>query len=216
MARIICLANSYKGGGQRCVAGIDIDTGKWVRPVPQNPNRAVTAARRLIDGQEPQMLDIIEIPLEDYGPDEGCQPENRLLKPGKWKKVGRITAQDLLKYCQDDTVILHTHQDYVPPEFFTTHPKTEWRSLQLVHTSNVRFVLNPWQKWRARFHDGTRTQLALKITDPVVLDKLRNGTNISENCIMTVSLATPWKPPDKPEEPERCYKMVAGVVELRI
>jgi hypothetical protein len=214
MARIICLANSYKHGG-RCIAGINPESGVWVRPIPDTKDRAITEPMMLIDGKEPQVLDVIEIPIEAYGPDEGCQPENRLLKPGKWKKVGRITAQYLLKYCQDDTVILHTHQDYVPPEFFTTHPKTEWRSLQLVHTSNVRFVLNPWQKWRARFHDGTRTQLALKITDPVVLDKLRNGTNISENCIITVSLATPWSPANS-DQPKRCYKMVAGVVELRI
>ena len=30
--RIICLANSWKIQ-ERCIAGIDIDTGKWVRPV---------------------------------------------------------------------------------------------------------------------------------------------------------------------------------------
>jgi hypothetical protein len=86
MAKIICLTNSYKGGGQRCIAGIDSDTRIWIRPVPDNRNRAVTSAMRLIYGKEPQVLDILEIPLEHFGPDEGCQPENRLLKPEKWKK----------------------------------------------------------------------------------------------------------------------------------
>ncbi|MCJ7778229.1 MAG: hypothetical protein MUP16_07945 [Sedimentisphaerales bacterium] len=64
MARIICLANSYKHGG-RCIAGIDQDTGKWIRPVPDSKGGAVTSAMRLIDGKEPQILEIIEIPIVD-------------------------------------------------------------------------------------------------------------------------------------------------------
>ncbi len=86
MARIICLANSTRPGG-RCIAGIDIETEEWVRPVSRSINRAITWDMRNIEGEEPQILDVIEIPLEDHGPDEGCQPENRLVKPGKWRKV---------------------------------------------------------------------------------------------------------------------------------
>lgn len=214
MARIICLANSYKHGG-RCIAGIDPDTGKWVRPIPDTKNRAVTSDMRLINGRDPQILDIIEIPLEDYGPDEGCQPENRLLKPGGWKKVGQITTQDLLKYCEDDTVILHNHQEYVLPDFFARLPRSEWRSLQLVDNANVRFNPDGFDpnKWRACFQDGKGSYLDLKVTDPVVLDRLRNDEKISKNCIMTVSLATAWSPQDS-DQPERCYKMIAGVIEL--
>jgi len=213
MARIICLANSYKHGG-RCIAGIDADTGKWVRPVPDSKSRAITSDMRLINGREPQILDVIELPLEDDGPDEGCQPENRLLKAGRWKKVGQITAQDLLKYCEDDTVILHNHQEYVLPSFFTETPKSKWKSLQFVHNANVRFcrAYDP-QKWRVHFQDAKGHILDLKLTDPVISGKLRGGKNISKNCIMTVSLATAWKPQDS-NQPERCYKMVAGVVEL--
>ncbi|MFP5272720.1 dual OB domain-containing protein [Coleofasciculus sp.] len=32
MKKIICLANSRKLD-ERCIAGIDLNTGKWVRPV---------------------------------------------------------------------------------------------------------------------------------------------------------------------------------------
>jgi len=214
MARIICLANSYKGGGERCVAGIDIDTRKWIRPVPDSKSRAITSAMRLINGREPQILDVIEIPLEDYVPDEGCQPENRLLRPGSWKKIGQIIAKDLLKYCEDDTVILHDHQEYVLPSFFGKTSKSKWKSLQLVHNSNVHFcrAYDP-QKWRVCFQDGKGFELDIKLTDPIISDRLRSGEKISKNCIMTISLATAWSPKDS-EQPERCYKMVAGVVEL--
>jgi hypothetical protein len=215
MAKIICLANSYKGGGERCIAGIEPDTGNWIRPVSDIKDGAITPNMRLINGREPQALDIIEIPLENSGPDEGCQPENRLLKPGKWTKVGRITPQDLLEYCEDDTVILHNHQEYVLPEFFTTLPKNKWRSLQLVQKQNVKFVhdsLDP-KKWRVLFQNGMGHTLNLKLTDPLISSRLRNNEKISNICILTVSLATPWSPQGS-NQPERCYKMVAGVVEL--
>ena len=86
MAQIICLANSYKTGG-RCIAGIDIETGEWIRPVPENINKAIRD-QRMINGREPKLLDILEIPVENYGPDERCQPENRLLKRGRWTRKG--------------------------------------------------------------------------------------------------------------------------------
>jgi hypothetical protein len=55
--------------------------------------------------------------------------------------------------------------------------------------------------------------LDLKLTDPLTSDRLRNNEKISKNCILAVSLATPWSPRGS-DQPERCYKMVAGVVEL--
>jgi len=212
MAIIICLANSYKHGG-RCIAGIDLETGEWIRPVPNTPEQAITPNMRLINGNEPRVLDIIEVPLENYGPDNGCQRENRLLLPGRWKKVGQVVARNMLRYCEDDSLILHNHDNNVAPEFFSQMPKSQWKSLQLVHNSSVTFVRNPWGKWRAHLRDAARVSLDLKVTDPIVLEKLRNAENISRDCILTVSLATPWKPKDS-EEPQLCYKMVAGVVEL--
>jgi len=212
MARIICLANSYKHGG-RCIAGIDPETGAWIRPVPNTAEQAITPSMRLINGNEPRILDIIEIPLENYGPDNGCQPENRLLKPGKWKIVGRITAKYLLQYCEDDTVILHNHIDHVVPSFFGKTPKNKWRSLQLVRNSEARF--NSAYKegqWRVWFKDGCGHTLNLKLTDPIVSDRLRKGEKVGRDCILMISLGTPWKPKDRDQA--LCYKIAAGVVEL--
>ena len=63
MATLICLANSWKYG-ERCIAGIDIHTGQWVRPVCDRfPDGQVPADIRLIDGDEPALLDILSIPL---------------------------------------------------------------------------------------------------------------------------------------------------------
>src|SRR4030042_4616897 len=105
-----------------------------------------------------------------------------------------------------ETYLMETALEYVMPEFFTNLPKNKWRSLQLIHNLNVRFVTayEP-SKWRAVFRDGKGTILDLKITDPIISDRLRRKEKISKNCILTVSLATPWSPDVK--KPPLCYKV---------
>jgi len=213
MAAIICLANSYKHGG-RCIAGIELTSGKWVRPVPDTEAKAITEDVRLIDNCEPGIRDVIEIPLADPAPDDGCQPENVWIRPGPWTRLDRITEYFLLKHCQDSSIILHNHDDRVSPEYFRSIPRSQWRSLQLVHVKDLECAPDPRGKWRAHFRDGKGFPLRLKVTDPIILDKLNNDRTISSECILTVSLAAPWKPKDS-DEPEQCYKLVAGVIELQ-
>ena len=52
----------------------------------------------------------------------------------------------------------------------------------------------------------------MRVTDPVTCERLEQGENISKDCLLTVSMATGWSP-DK-RTAKRCYKFVAGVVEL--
>ena len=69
LKRIICLANSEKLR-ERCIAGIDLDTGKWVRPVCDNlypEDGRVPKLIRLVEGREPELLDILEVPISDSG-----------------------------------------------------------------------------------------------------------------------------------------------------
>jgi hypothetical protein len=69
LKRIVCLANSWKLE-ERCVAGIDLDTEKWIRPVCDSvypENGKVPKSARLIEGREPELLDILEIPLAETG-----------------------------------------------------------------------------------------------------------------------------------------------------
>ncbi|MDJ0553135.1 MAG: hypothetical protein QNJ68_01565 [Microcoleaceae cyanobacterium MO_207.B10] len=87
MTQIVCLANSWKNG-ERCIAGIEISSKKWVRPVSSLNDGRIPFNIRQIQGKEPQLLDILEIPLEDSGPDFGFQSENRSILPGEWQKVG--------------------------------------------------------------------------------------------------------------------------------
>ena len=70
--KIICLANSYKHNG-RCIAGID-EAGRLVRPASSSEKRSIDKQSRTIDGGEPQILDVLEIPLYAHGSVDGCQP----------------------------------------------------------------------------------------------------------------------------------------------
>ena len=210
--KIICLANSYKHNG-RCIAGID-ETGRWVRPVSSSQKRAIDKKTRIIDGTEPQILDVLEIPLHAHGPVEGCQPENKLLKSGQWKRIGRIKPEDLLRYCEDDSVILHNNRDHIPASCFRMIPTYGWKSLQLIRNDNVIFEQdeNNKARWRANFVNSKGTALSLGVTDPAACERLEQGENISKDCLLTVSMAAEWSPDKKTVK--RCYKFVAGVVEL--
>ncbi|MHC4076707.1 MAG: dual OB domain-containing protein [Planctomycetota bacterium] len=210
--RIICLANSYKHNG-RCIAGID-DTGRWVRPVSSSQKRAIDKEARIIDGNEPQILDVLEIPFHAHGPVDGCQPENKLLKAGQWKRVGQARAKDLLKYCEDDSVVLHNNLDHVRASCFRMIPSYGWKSLQLVRNNNVVFEQdkNNKAKWRANFINSKGTGLSLRVTDPAICERLEQGEHISKDCLLTVSMAPGWSPDKKTSK--KCYKFVAGVVEL--
>ena len=98
MAQIICLANSFKGGGGRCIAGIDRDSGEWVRPFNPRGHEGAIGSERLIKRDEPRILDVLDIPIGEEAEDYGCQPENRLLLSGRWKKIGTISPKDVLQY----------------------------------------------------------------------------------------------------------------------
>ena len=87
MPRIVCLANSKKGA-QRCIAGMDVDTKLWVRPIRRAGQKgSIDMITRSINGKEPQLLDVLKIPLQQDGNDYGCQPENRWLAEGPWRKI---------------------------------------------------------------------------------------------------------------------------------
>ena len=88
--RIVCLANSRKLSG-RCVAGKEIGTNCWIRPVSDRENGEVSEyERQYEDGTDPLVLDIIDVPLLNAQPKD-FQQENWLLDPDQyWRRVRRV------------------------------------------------------------------------------------------------------------------------------
>src|SRR4051812_18582697 len=92
---LICFANSRKTSG-RCVAGKEVgpvnSIAGWVRPISDRAAGEVSEdERRFQDGKDPQLLDIISIPMRAPRP-HGFQTENHLIDSGfYWTLVGRAT-----------------------------------------------------------------------------------------------------------------------------
>ena len=215
MARIVCLANSMRPDG-RCVAGIDIETKKWIRPVSK-PSGGVPVRKVFINGKELAILDVVDIPFANVCLQDKYQRENRIIDTGDWKIIDQVKPEYLLDLCEDDLTILHNHEDCITSEELEKLPFCKWKSLQLVHLENVNFHKDSWdpRRWRVHFHNRGKHYFALKLTDHVITDKLAKGEKVSKDCFLTISLAGPWRPSGDESQPERCYKLVAGVVELK-
>jgi hypothetical protein len=213
MTRMICLANSIRDGG-RCVAGIDLKSGGWIRPVPPGgggiPTRHVTFSGRLL-----KPLDIVELALKEPQPATRFQRENRVVRGYGWRRVGVARLEEVLRYCDRAVPVLHSASDRVDPAVLGHLPPALWQSLQLIRANPVTFGRDRWdaRRWRARFRDRLGNHYALKVTDPCACDRLERGERLNRDCLLTISLVKPWtyNPEDKPAT---CYKLVAAVIEL--
>lgn len=217
LTSIICLANSWKHG-DRCIAGINPKTGRWVRPVSSLEDGRIPRSMRLIQGKEPKLLEIIGIPLAETGNDFGFESENLLVLSGEWKKQGEITAKDVLKYCQRHHYILHNHKKYVGVTELTRKPFHLRHTLQLVHVTEISIEKTPREAGTNQYKatlvtiDG-KCLNRISITDPLFVQKLDRGEQPNVPCLVTVSLSMPYRPANW-EGDDPCWKLLAGVIEL--
>jgi hypothetical protein len=218
MARIICLANSWKRS-ERCIAGIDLDTGGWVRPVTEAADGSVPRHIRALRKGEPALLDILELPLASGGPDFGFECENRLILPGRWYVKGQARHADLRRYVVADLPLLHTEQRYVTVAQMQALPSAERRTLQLVETTDFAVQATRRQEsghgvWKGSFSTAAGYRLTANITDPAFSARLDVGHAADHHCLLTISLSLPWRPPDWTRDDDPCWKLIAGVIEL--
>lgn len=220
--RIVCLANSRRQSG-RCIAGRVWDgnrPGNWIRPVSDREGEEVSEdERRYEDGRDPQVLDIIDLPLLSPKPNDH-QQENWLLDSNfYWTKVG-VLPLDKLQQLVDPVAPLWIdgHSTYSGrndqiPRVLT---KSLESSLRLIHVDSLQLSVfrpgeefgNPKRRVQGRF-SYARNEYALWITDPSYerkyLSKPDGEYEIGES-FLTISLGEPFK--------EACYKLVATVIQV--
>jgi hypothetical protein len=89
-SRFLCLAVSRRDGGN-CIAGIDIDSGKWIRPVPAKNRGALWDAEIVVKDHKTQKhrimapLDLVYLHLDEPIGNSG-QPENWTITPESGKE----------------------------------------------------------------------------------------------------------------------------------
>jgi hypothetical protein len=214
MTEIVCLANSRKHNS-KCVAGINLKTGQWIRPITSSEDGAIPNYLTLINGRVLQVLDVVKIPLNETERGKGHESENRLTLSGEWTVTGQVQSSDLLKFRESE--LLHFEEDSwlqaVPYKYLQSLPRNKCRSLQLVQTENLQVRQKELGKWRGIMPLGNSDEaLNASITDPKLCRLLSDGHQISPNCLLTMSLSQPFQ---KSEDTElMCYRLIAGVIEL--
>ena len=234
--RIVCLANSRKTGGS-CVAGRERFArerpGAWVRPVSVRQGQEVSdSERRYEDGGDPQVLDIIDVPVLRAQPTD-YQKENWLLDPAYyWTKVGRVTPEELAALT-DPVGQLWTNgystynglNDRMPPSL----ARGAGSSLRLIRVGRLGIsVLQPGlafgneqRRLQGRFrHAGV--DYCLRITDPVCESQHLErpiGDYTAAGCYLTISFGEPYTPPTLQGQAEEGaqaagfnYKFIAAVI----
>ncbi len=202
---IICLANSYKNGG-RCIAGINRETGSWVRPISDLDDSRIPLDDHRIMAENIKILDVLEIPLDDQR--RKYEIENCHYHAYRsWQVIRRAGVTDILHF--REKILLHPDfQKSIPFSYF--EEQSPVKTLQLIEVKQLKCFQDDQRKWRAMIHDSHYGvgDCTFSITDPLILESLKNGRNISNHCLLTMSFGQPWKVDD------RCYRLVAGVVEL--
>jgi hypothetical protein len=226
--QIICLANSSKHG-ERCLAGINPSTAKWVRPVSlAYPNDGrVPWSTPVIDGTElltladVKSLDILEIPLHTTGPDFGFECENFAILDGEWAMVGKARVDDIVPYVNFYGPVLHDTRKYVSVSNLQMKPFENRRSLELVYADKLDITRHEREgggtKWKGSFTTrGGYSLNNITITDPELFDLLGNDILPEGPCLITMSLGMPFEPPGWNGPAQPCWKLIAGVMQLSL
>ena len=97
--KLIILAASAKFNNY-CVAGVDVETGKWIRPISEMPELEDAVPLDDLeypDGSHVELLDVVEIKFSDRAADNPIQPENFFYNQKYfWQKIGQTTLQDVI------------------------------------------------------------------------------------------------------------------------
>lgn len=204
---IICLANSYKISPGRCIAGKDVTSYEWIRPVSASEKGELSVSQiSFPDGKIPQLLDVVKIPFDVLKP-LACQPENILIGSGRWEKTGEFQKNKLAELCDKPENIWFNekyYNDKIQVEYFEK-VKIE-SSLFLIKPSSLKILQD--KKSRAIFEYNT-VKYDLAITDPVIKDEFNKKDKGEydidvKDAYLCISLGEPFQ--------GFCYKLVAGII----
>jgi hypothetical protein len=208
--RLICLANSRKLGG-RCVAGKEVSTGSWIRPIGRSPGEELSPKEwRYSDGSEPVLLDTFDLGLGEARPGPH-QPENWTLdRDRKWQRVGRLELNEIEPYV-DHPTSLWTNSSSSGNGVNDQVPEQTRVDQSLFLVAVAALVLEVGHSWRGGMsvrgdfrYEGTDYRLV--VTDPVVemAYRSRPGQHDLGPAHLTISLGEALN--------GTCYKLIAGVI----
>ena len=210
---IVILAKSAKHSNY-CVAGIELSTNKWIRPISHDKTieDAVTAAELTYsDNTEAQIFDVVEIEFEDTPAQNKIQPENSFFKNSTWKKFCSWNLSDVEKFCGFDSTDLIFYDTSRRLELSTLENVNRQKSLLILPIENISIVTeirNDEKKFQANFSYGGVNYERFSVGDIALREKFSDkpcgNFFVAEKAVATFSLTNPYKD-------NRCYKMVANL-----
>lgn len=205
--KIIVMTESSKFKNN-CVAGIDVNTGEWIRIVSNDvetygalTDEDITYA----DGTRCQVLDIVDVPVISRA-STSSQPENVLIDRRYYiEKQGKATLGDVLLMHPDEKhdYLFGTRYSSVKEEYLESRGVDY--SLALIKGENVEFSWKPNNDGQLKlkinfFYNGIE-YTDMSVTDPEFYG-VENGVRFRA-VYMVVSIGTPYK--------GACYKFVAKI-----
>ena len=172
--RVIILTKSDKNGGY-CVAGIDVNTGNFIRLVSEdeNSNYALSDNDLIYDDERTYVepMDIVNVQLKGKQ-NSWYQPENYIINDEYYfLKVGTASKNELRDYLMEEEYIFYNSQNYID--------NIELRN-QLEKYSLVLFRVDELKMWRDKFKNGriiasfiynNEEYRFIKITDHILTEK---------------------------------------------
>ena len=215
--QIAVLAKSAKNNNF-CVAGFDIDTKKWSRPISNNPNieDAVpfedATYLNFSDTHEVKIFDVVEIEAENENVDNPIQPENFYYTENThWKKIGETTLQNILKWrgYDDRENIFFNDDRTISPEEVKNQIQRESLLLLPVENFVVRVETAERKKIYAHFDYKSKRYSRFSVGDIKLRSQFENHDEgeyfFAENASIVCSLTNPFF------ETNLCYKIIAQI-----
>lgn len=189
-----------------CVAGIDINTGEWIRLVSGDEiiHGALTDVDiSYVNGDTCKILDVVNVQYIKKLPTV-VQPENILIDTEVYFERERsATIEEVISLhpLENKKYIFGTKYNSIKESYL----EGEGYSLMLINSKNLKFNFqeNNDSDWKLKVdfdYNGIRYE-NMSVTDPEYYG-IKEGTLI-EDAYMVVSMGEPFK--------EKCYKFVAKI-----
>ena len=187
---IVVFANSVRSG-KHCVAGKEIESKQWIRPVSPNGGEISTAKCTVSGGKSPvRPLQKIEIDVDYPHTSIKHQPENWLIGSDEWEHIGEITRGEIGPYL-DSPDTLWGAGDRVPYSEIEDGKMTIEQSLYLVKVSELQLYRRTLNFGRIQIRASfsyKRERYNLSCTDPCFKEH-PNWPHYQEEEVLCVSLA---------------------------
>ena len=212
--KLIILAESAKFNNY-CVAGVDVDNGKWIRPISETPELEDAVPiddLEYPDGSRVELLDIVEIKFSDRAADNPIQPENFFYNQKYfWQKVGRVTLQEVIDrrgFDYRDKIFYNDNRSIFGADVIKF---TERESLLLLPVQNLFISIEETdhKKFFADFNYQGKNFQRFSVGDIAVRKNFADSGAgkhfFKENAAVVFSLTNPYY------KNAECYKMLAQI-----